>query len=114
VRGQDIEVIVRYILRVAGEAPFEFLRQRIAQVAPTLEEPMASAAEQLIQQGIQQGVAEGRAQALRGALVRLPRARFGSLDTEVERRIAEAAASYLDRWIERFATAGCIEDVLAE
>jgi flagellar biosynthesis/type III secretory pathway protein FliH len=105
------------ILRVAGEAPFEIVRQKIIDVTPTLEQPMASAAEQLIQrgkrEGRQEGLETGRLQALRQTLAQLLRSRFGRLDAATEERIANAAAQALDRWLARILTAKNVEDVFA-
>jgi predicted transposase YdaD len=110
---QDSQVIARYILRVAGELPFERLRDTLTKSAPAFEQAMASAAEQLIQQGLQRGLEQGRQEGraeerkatLRDTLVRLLRARFGDLDADVEGRIAAATTDELDRWIERVVTA---------
>jgi hypothetical protein len=110
---EDIALVVRYILRVAGEAPFDLLRERIAQAAPTFEEPMASAAEQLIQQGIQQGVQRGHVDTLRNTLVRLLRVRFGAIDENVQRQIDDASPATLERWIERVVTVANANDVFA-
>ena len=101
---EDRAVLARYILRVAGEIPSELLRQRIAKDAPEFEESMASAAEQLIEQG--------RTIALRETLERLLRTRFGDLDQGIEQRIATASPTDLDRWLERVITAERPDDIL--
>jgi predicted transposase YdaD len=111
--GEDIGVVLRYILRVAGEAPFEIVRQKIIDVTPTLEQPMASAAEQLIQRGKQEGLETGRLQALRQTLAQLLRSRFGRLDAATEERIANAAPETLERCLARILTAENAEDVFA-
>ncbi len=94
---------MRSILRVAGETPFEVVRQRVVDVAPAVEEAMASAAEQLIQRG--------RRETLQDALIRLLRARFGPLTPDLERRIETATTDELDRSIERVVTVARAEDV---
>jgi flagellar biosynthesis/type III secretory pathway protein FliH len=104
-------VVLRYILRVAGELPYEPLRQRITEVAPTLEETMASAEQKLIQKGIEQGRQQGIEQGTQRTLLRQLRARFGPLDEAVEARIAKADADALDRWTERVLVAQRIEDL---
>jgi Putative transposase, YhgA-like len=96
---EDVLVVLRYILRVAGEWPYETLRQRIIELAPALEETMASAEQQLIQKGTQR------------TLIRQLRARFGPLDAAVETRIAKADADALDRWTERVLVAQRIDDL---
>jgi predicted transposase YdaD len=117
--GQDIQVVLRYILRVAGNTPFETLRQRIVEVAPALSEPMATAAEELfeqgkqqgIQQGLQQGLQQGAEKTLRATLGRLLRTRFGEPDAATQSRIATASVDELDRWLERVVTAETLDGV---
>jgi hypothetical protein len=121
--SEDILVVLRYIFRVAGEVPFESVWQHIIDVTPTLEQPMASAAEQLIQRGKQEGLQEGLQkgkqegkqeglqEGLRRTLARLLRSRFGHLDAGAEERIAAAAAETLERWLDRILTAESAEDV---
>ena len=112
-------MILRYILRVAGDTPFEDIREHIAKAAPELEEDMATAEEELIQKGVEQGIEQGvergvekgRVEALREMLFRLLRARFGELEPGVERRLGAASPDDLDRWIERVVTAERPEDI---
>jgi len=54
--------VMRYILSVAGPRPFEEVQERVVRAIPAAEAPMASAAEQLIQEGIRRGKAEGKAE----------------------------------------------------
>lgn len=112
---EDIDVVVRYILRVAGETPYEVVQQRIAQVAPAMEDPMATAAEQLVQKGIEKGIERGIEKGIekgtRATLVRLLRARFGPLSTELEQRIEDADTDELDRALDQVLTARRAEDV---
>ena len=112
---RDVALVVRYIWRVAGATPFEIVRQRVIEVAPAMEETMASIEEQLIAKGIakgiEQGFAQGVEQATRATLARLLRARFGSLSADVEEKIAEATIGELDAWVERVVTAGRLEEV---
>lgn len=78
---------------------------------------MASAAEQLIQQGmergLQQGLQQGKVQALRGALSRLLNARFGALTPSVQQKIDGAMPDQLERWIERVVTADRLDEIFA-
>jgi flagellar biosynthesis/type III secretory pathway protein FliH len=97
-------------LRVAGELPHQTLRQRITEVAPALEETMASAEQQLFQKGFEKGIQQGIERTQR-TLLRLLRARFGPLDAAVETRIAKADADALDRWIDRELVAQRIDDI---
>ncbi len=129
--GEDTLVALRYILRVAGDLPFETLRERLEAATPELEDVMATIEEQIFQrgfekgvqqgveqgiqqgveQGIQQGVEQGRAEALRDTLGRLLRARFGGVDVSIERHLEAASEGDLDRWIERVVTAERPEDI---
>jgi hypothetical protein len=59
---EDAATVMRYILSVAGDEPFDNLRRRIIELVPATEDVMATAAEQLIQRGRAEGKAEGRAE----------------------------------------------------
>jgi flagellar biosynthesis/type III secretory pathway protein FliH len=125
--GQEAHVIVNYVLRISGDVPAETIRKHIVEVAPALEKPMASAAEQLIQQGLQrgleqgreeglekgleQGQQQGRAAALRHTLERLLQLRFGPLDDDSRARVASAPVDELERFIERVISAGQLDEV---
>jgi len=115
---QDIQAILRYILRVAGDTSFETVRQRFIEVTPAIEAAMASPAEQLIQQGLEQGLQKGRQEGLeqgnRKTLARLLRLRFGALGSEAEARIEEASGQDVERWLDRVVTAGSLEAVFAD
>jgi hypothetical protein len=102
---------MRYILRVTSEDAFDEVRERIARAVPAAEEPMASIAEKLIQQGIEQGIDRGRIQALRDALGRLLEARFGPVGPEVTRRLDAATLEELEGWIDRVVTADHVDAV---
>lgn len=104
---EDLEVVLSYILHVGGGTSYEAIRQRVVEVVPAVEEPMASAAEQLIQQGLEQG----RRDTLRATVGRLLRARFGQLSPEVLARLDQADADTLDSWVEGVLTAQRAEDV---
>jgi hypothetical protein len=111
--SEDAMTVVRYLLRVAGHIPAELVQHRIREVAPSLEKPTASAAEQLIQEGIVKGREEGREEALRVTLERLLQLRFDALDPPARTRIQAAPRAELDRLIERVVTAVNLEDVFA-
>jgi len=119
---RDARVVLRYILRVSGDIPFEIVRQEFIKVIPELEVAMASAAEQLIQEGIEKGIEQGeerglkkgRQEANRTMLGRLLQLRFGALGAEVEARIAEGSPEQLEGWLERFATAETLDAVFAD
>ncbi|MGA0058246.1 MAG: cytosolic protein, partial [Planctomycetota bacterium] len=79
------------------------------ELGPDVEEIMASTYEQTLNEGRAQGRAQGLAAALRTVL----RSRFGSLGGDVVTRIDQAAVADLERWLERAATAGRVDDVFA-
>lgn len=112
----DVEVVLRYILHGGGEASYEAIRDRVTEVAPEVEETMASAAEQLIQrgleQGLEQGLERGRQSALRTTLDLLLRQRFGALSPAHEARLAEASADQLEVWIAGVLNAGSVDEAL--
>jgi len=116
-RGEDVRTVLRYILRVAGEMPYELVRQRLVETAPVFEEVMPSM-EQLIEKGVEKGRQEGRQEGVRDTLMRtltrLLRARFGTLEPAVEDRIGRASPDELDRWVERVIVAPSVEDVFKD
>ncbi|MEM9188775.1 MAG: Rpn family recombination-promoting nuclease/putative transposase [Myxococcota bacterium] len=56
---EDLSVILRYLLRVTGDATFEDFRSVIIDVAPEMEVAMGTPADDLIEQGIKKGVEQG-------------------------------------------------------
>jgi len=109
--GEDTLTVLRYILRTGGTLPYEFLRERVTQVVPAVEEAMASAAQQLIDEGIEKGIEKGIA-ALRGALRSLLDGRFGGVDEAADSRINNASVADLERWIPLVLSASTVDDVL--
>jgi hypothetical protein len=109
--GQDVLLVLRYIMRVSGEQSFKAVRDRMVALVPAAEKPMASAAEQLIQEGIAKGRAQERVQTLRETLARQLARRFGPLDARTRERIDVASAAELERWTDAFAVATSLEDV---
>jgi hypothetical protein len=105
--GEDVMVVLRYISRVAGETTYQPFRQRVADVAPSFEEAMASAEQHFIEKGIERGIEEG----IKLTWTRILRARFGAIDAAAEARIAQATSNELDLWTERVLVAQRIDDV---
>lgn len=103
----DVLTVLRYIWRVAGDVAYETLRDRIADVAPTFEETMASVEQQLIEIGREQG----REQGVQRTLARQLRLRFGDLSAADEARLANATPAELERWTERVLVAQRLDDV---
>jgi flagellar biosynthesis/type III secretory pathway protein FliH len=60
----EIEALLRYILLAGGEHSVDEVRRSILLHVPTAEAPLASAGEQLIQQGILRGVQQGVQQGI--------------------------------------------------
>lgn len=101
---------MHYILSVAGDQPLDTIRNRIVEIVPTTEQPMASAAEQLIQRGKILGRAEGRAEGeakgkAEGVLAVLEARRLTVTEEQRERILACNDAATLDRWLRLAATA---------
>jgi flagellar biosynthesis/type III secretory pathway protein FliH len=70
----EVEALLRYILLAGGEQSVEKARRSILLHVPTVEAPLASAGEQLIQQGIQRGLQQGRQEGRQeGVRARQPR-----------------------------------------
>ncbi|RLB53583.1 MAG: hypothetical protein DRJ42_11600 [Deltaproteobacteria bacterium] len=114
----DIGTVLGYLWRVAGDVPFETIRDKFIEVIPEVEAAMASPAEQLIQKGRQEGeergLKKGHLEANRTMLSRQLQLRFGALEPEVEAWIAEGSPEELERWLELFATAESLDAVFAD
>lgn len=107
----EVEVILRYIFHVGGEASHQMIRERLLEAVPAVEEPMASAAEQLMEQGRKEGLERGRHQTLRANLDRLLRARFGDLPPTATARLDQACFEDLDAWFEAALSAATLDEV---
>ncbi len=68
---------------------------------------MASAAQELTEQGRLEGIVEGKAETF----LRLARLRFGDLSSSRIATVRKASIDNLDVWLERLMTAKTIEDV---
>lgn len=113
-------LFMSYILRVAGERSAHEVRRIVLQHVPNAEEPMASAAEQLIEEGLQRGLRQGVAQglvegraALHDALHTLLVQRFGTVDPVSEARLHDADLAELKRLTGRVLGAPSLADVFA-
>lgn len=104
--GGDVAVVVRYLYRVAGNLPAEIVRDRVTELVPFLEKPMASAAEQLIQEGR----AEGRAEIVLRQLAR----KFGTLPQALVVRVKTAELHELESWADRLLTAESLARVFED
>jgi len=116
--GEDFLVVMRYILWVAGDRPFEEIRKRVVTVVPAAEIPMASAAEQLIQEGVRRGEAKGRAegeaQGKAEAVLDVLDARGLVVTAEQRARILACTdVAQLASWLRVAATAGSASELFA-
>lgn len=102
--------LLRYILLSGGEHSLDEVRRTILIHIPAAEAPMASAGEQLIQQGF----LRGRLSTLRETLADLIEVRFGEPSPAVTSVIEAAQEAQLKRMLLRIATAATIEEVLSE
>lgn len=110
--------LLRYILLAGGVKSLDQVRNTIILHVPAAEAPMASAGEQLIQQGfqlgVQQGVQQGEMRALRDALTSLLEHRFGASEAAMAQpRIEGREASELKRMLLRVPSATTVADVFA-
>jgi hypothetical protein len=118
----DVVTVLRYLVVVTGDLPFETVRRELARASTKLEETMVSHFDQAyekgkregLEQGLERGLEQGRAEALRATLARLLDARFGPLPEGVARRIGSASLDELDRWVERVVTASSLDEALRE
>ncbi len=115
----DVATVLRYLVVVTGDLPFETVRRELAKASTKLEEKMVSHVDQAyengkregLERGLERGLEQGRTEALRVTLVRQLDARFGPLPEGPTRRIASASLDELDRWVERVITAASLDAV---
>jgi hypothetical protein len=108
---EDLAIVLRYVLTVAGDEPFEKLHQRIIEAAPSTENVMASPAEQLIQRGKAERKAEGKAEDVLAVL------EAGGLSVAAEQRERITACRDLaepDRWLRVAATTQSTAELFAD
>ena len=109
---------LQYLREFAGRGPFEALRRRIIDLAPSQESLMISAAQfdfdRGVEKGIEKGIATGTEKTLRATLTTLLAQRFGPLDDATQDWIARAAAPRLERAVARLLTAPTVDAVLAD
>jgi putative YhgA-like transposase len=115
---EDAATVSRYILRVAGDEPFETLQKRIIEVAPAMEQPMATAAEQLIQEGVRRGEAKGKAEGeAKGkaeSILAIFEERRLAISAEQRGRILECKdVLELDRWLRKAVTAQSVAELFS-
>ncbi|MFZ5895318.1 MAG: Rpn family recombination-promoting nuclease/putative transposase [Myxococcota bacterium] len=113
---EDAATVMRYIIKAAGDEPFERLRRELSRAAPAMEATLITFEEQLIQrgraqgraegraEGRAQGVAEGRAEGMAQALLAVLSAR-GLAMSDSERAVIRECndMARLDGWLQRAA-----------
>jgi hypothetical protein len=111
---EDAATVARYIIEVAGDEPFENLQKRILEVVPAMEKPMASAAEQLIQEGVRRGEAKGKAEGKAEDLLVILETRGLDVSAEQRARILECKdVAQLDRWLRKAITANTVAELFS-
>jgi hypothetical protein len=115
---EDAATVMRYIFSVAGDEPLETLRSRIVDIVPATEQPMASAAEQLIQRGKAlgrvEGKVEGKAEGKAEGVLAVLEARGLTLTQEQRQRILDSKdTAELDRWLRRAVTIETASDLFS-
>ncbi|MEI8258707.1 MAG: Rpn family recombination-promoting nuclease/putative transposase [Deltaproteobacteria bacterium] len=107
-------VVMRYIISVAGSRSFDEILKRIVKIAPTLEVPMTSAAEQLIQEGVRRGKAEGEAKGKAESILDVLDARGIAMTADQRARVLVCRdVPQLARWLRAAATASSADDLFA-
>lgn len=79
-----------------------------------LHEGLQKGQQQGLEQGLEQGLQQGLRQGQAEMLLRLLKARFGSADLATRRRIAEADADLLLKWVDRYAGAESLADIFRD
>lgn len=103
---EDFGTLMRYIWSVSGEHSVEEIQKKIIEVAPSTEHAMASAAEQLIQEGVRRGKAEGLAAGKAEGVLAILEARGLTCSAEQRAQILACKdAPQLDRWLRQAVTA---------
>jgi predicted transposase YdaD len=112
---EDAVTVMRYVWTVVGDESFESIHQRIIEVAPAAEEPMATVAEQLIQRGKSEGKREGKAEGKAESVLTILETRGLAVSAEQRARIVhEKDPSELERWLRRAVTAGSVAELFAD
>ena len=108
-------VLVQYILRVAGNPARDILVVLDQLNHPKVSQIAMTAAEQLHEEGRKEGHKEGRKEghkeAQRANLLLLLSRRFGPLPEPLRARVDRAALAQLDRWFDRAITAQSLDAV---
>jgi predicted transposase/invertase (TIGR01784 family) len=115
--AEALMTVFSYIMRVAKLAPDE-LRDLLveagegagSELMTTFEDLAKIVRENALEEGREEGRTEGRAEIL----LRLLRARFGTLPGSVLARVRQAESEQLDAWAERILTAASLEAVFGE
>jgi len=113
-QADDVIAVMRYILSVAGPRPFAEVKERVVRAVPVTEAPMASAAEQLIQEGIRRGERTGKAEGKAESVLAVLTAREVSVSAEERAQILACAdLGQLERWLRVAMTAERAADLFA-
>jgi flagellar biosynthesis/type III secretory pathway protein FliH len=116
---EDAATVMRYILSVAGDETLENLRNRIVEIVPATEQPMASAAEQLIQRGktlgLAEGEARGKAEGKAEAVLAVLEARGLSITAQERARVLNSQdIAELDRWLKRAVAVASVAELFSQ
>jgi hypothetical protein len=105
---EDFASLMRYIWSVSGEESVQDIQNKILEVAPSTEHAMASAAEQLIQEGVRRGKTEGKAEDV---LVILEARQLTVTAEQRAHILACKDVAQLDRWLRQAVTAGSTQEL---
>jgi flagellar biosynthesis/type III secretory pathway protein FliH len=103
---------MRYIWFVSGKESVEDIQNKILEVAPSTEHAMASAAEQLIQEGVRRGKVEGKAEGKAEDVLVILEARQLTVTAEQRAHILACKdVAQLERWLRQAVTAGSTHEL---
>ena len=112
--GEALDVIFRYISKVANGLDVDQLRQAARQLAPRIESRIMTIAEQMRREGRAEGRAEGRLEGGAAILQGLLEEKFGPLPEHLNDRLRAATEEQLTCWAKRVLIADSFEAVFGE
>jgi len=110
--ARALAILFEYVSRVAPNTTPQDLERALAKNTPKAQDIAMTIVEQLRQQGLEQGLEQGRAQGRASTLLKLLKLKFGTVSTDVERRVVSAAPEQLELFLERILAASSIDEVM--
>lgn len=114
VAPDDVTIVLRYVLLVAGRDSFERIKKRLTETAPDTEKTMQTIAEMLIEQGEARGQARGEMRGRATSVLAVLEAR--GLHATAEQRdfiLSCSDVTRLDQWLREAATASDVSAIFS-